>query len=306
MLGQLNFAGLDYIEVAINRLQTYEPAEGYYLAFSGGKDSMVIKALCDLAGVKYDSHYNVSSVDHPEVIYYMRRYHPDVKPEYPHYEDGTRATMWNLIPRKQMPPTRLARYCCEVLKESGGEGRFVVTGVRWAESSKRKRNRSGLELNSRKGKHLLDDPDNPANEVMARTCPTKGKHILNPIIDWNDQEVWEFIKGGGITRYIDEHIREPHILNFIQNNPVVYLAEDSQYKLIYCCLYDQGYKRLGCIGCPMSTRKKMELKRNPKYRAAYLRAFRRMITERNKIGKDLEDKGNWGTPEEVMNWWLEK
>ena len=47
---------------AVKRLRAFEPPEGYYLAFSGGKDSVVCKALCDLAGVKYDAHYRVTSV----------------------------------------------------------------------------------------------------------------------------------------------------------------------------------------------------------------------------------------------------
>ena len=123
---------------------------GYYLAFSGGKDSVVIKALADIAGVKYDAHYNVTSVDPPELVQFIREYYKDVKWEYPRYKDGTRATMWNLIPKKKMPPTRIVRYCCEKLKEGGGEGRFVVTGVRWAESAKRKTNRAGLEKERKK------------------------------------------------------------------------------------------------------------------------------------------------------------
>lgn len=58
MIGQLNINGMDKVETAIKRLQTFEPPEGYYLCFSGGKDSVAIKALADMAGVKYDAHYN--------------------------------------------------------------------------------------------------------------------------------------------------------------------------------------------------------------------------------------------------------
>ena len=130
MLSQLNISGLDKVQVAIKRLQLFEPPEGYYIAFSGGKDSCVVKALADMAGVKYDAHYKHTLVDPPELIYFIREHHPDVKIEYPHYQDGTRITMWNLIPKKKIPPTRLVRYCCKFLKESGGEGRFTVTGVR--------------------------------------------------------------------------------------------------------------------------------------------------------------------------------
>ena len=57
MIHQLNMQGKDKVQVAIERLKTFEPPEGYYLVFSGGKDSVVIKALADMAGVKYDAHY---------------------------------------------------------------------------------------------------------------------------------------------------------------------------------------------------------------------------------------------------------
>lgn len=56
-LHQINIYGMDFVEVAIERLKAFEPEEGYYLAFSGGKDSVVIKELANIAGVKYDAHY---------------------------------------------------------------------------------------------------------------------------------------------------------------------------------------------------------------------------------------------------------
>ena len=142
MIHQLNMNGKDKVEVAIERFKTFEPPEGYFLAFSGGKDSVVIKALADMAGVKYDAHYNVTSVDPPELVKFVKSFE-DVHFDRPLDKDGNQITMWNLIPKKKMPPTRIARYCCEHLKESSGEGRFVATGVRWAESVKRK-NRGGV------------------------------------------------------------------------------------------------------------------------------------------------------------------
>jgi len=140
MLDQLNMQGKNKIEIAIDRIQYFEPPEGYYLAFSGGKDSIVCKELLNMAGVKFDSHYNHTTVDPPELIYYMREHHKDVIVEYP------KETMWKLIEKKLMPPTRWVRYCCSELKENGGDGRFVVTGVRWAESSRRKNTRASTEV----------------------------------------------------------------------------------------------------------------------------------------------------------------
>lgn len=134
---------------AIERLKAFEPPEGYYLAFSGGKDSVVCKALLEAAGVKYDATYRVTSVDPPELVRFIKEKHADVKREVPLDKDGKAITMWNLIPRKLMPPTRTMRYCCEHLKESGGDGRMTVTGVRWAESANRKANQGIVTIPDR-------------------------------------------------------------------------------------------------------------------------------------------------------------
>ena len=120
------------IDTFIRMLQSFEPEEGYYLAFSGGKDSQCIYHLAKMAGVKFDAHYNVTSVYPPELIYFIREHYPDLIFDYPIDKDGKRITMWNLIVKHKMPPTRLARYCCKSLKESQGKGRIAVTGVRWA------------------------------------------------------------------------------------------------------------------------------------------------------------------------------
>ena len=140
---------MDMVEVSIERIKAFEPPEGYYLAFSGGKDSVTVKALMDMAGVKYDAHYRVTSVDPPELVRFVKSF-PDVEFEFPKDRDGKPLTMWNIMPKHDMVPTRLVRYCCADLKEGGGEGRFVVTGVRKAESVRRAQTRGGLELGENK------------------------------------------------------------------------------------------------------------------------------------------------------------
>ena len=117
MLKEMTLYGeVDKVKVAINRLKLHEPKEGYYVAFSGGKDSCVVLDLCKRAGVKYDAHYSVTTVDPPELIYFIRRYYPDA------WENRMRPeiSMWELIPRKRMPPTQRVRYCCQYFKENGG------------------------------------------------------------------------------------------------------------------------------------------------------------------------------------------
>lgn len=146
MLGQINIFGKTKLDVTIERIKTFEPEEGYYVAFSGGKDSQCIYHLCEMAGVKFDAHYRVTSVDPPELVQFIKEYYPDVEREVPHDKDGKPITMWSLIPKKKMPPTRIVRYCCQKLKESGGDGRITMTGVRWAESINRKKNQGVVTI----------------------------------------------------------------------------------------------------------------------------------------------------------------
>ena len=87
MLGQLNIWGKNKVEVAIERLQSFEPKDGYYLAFSGGKDSQCIYHLAEQAGVKFDAHYRVTSVDPPELVQFIKRQYPNVALDVPHYKE---------------------------------------------------------------------------------------------------------------------------------------------------------------------------------------------------------------------------
>ena len=295
------------VETSIERIKNFDPLSfsgknSYYLAFSGGKDSVVCKTLLEMAGVKYDAHYRVTSVDPPELVRFIKEKHPDVNRDVPRYTEygegaylgddliGKPITMWNLIPRKMMPPTRIARYCCEYLKESGGDGRLTVTGVRWAESINRRKKQGVATIrgNKKLAKELEDNPyfringnngavlvnDNSESREIIDACTTRFKTCLNPIIDWTDQNVWDFIKA--------EHVP-------------------------YCELYDEGFHRLGCIGCPMAQKKGREIEflRWPKYKQAYLHAFEKMLEYRQQRGKM---QGTWRkgtTAKDVFNWWME-
>lgn len=277
------------IDAALLKLRTFEPEEGYYVAFSGGKDSQCVYHLCEMAGVKFDAHYRVTSVDPPELVYFIRENYPDVKREIPHDAVGKPITMWNLIPNIGKPPSRKARYCCDKLKESGGQGRVTVTGVRWAESPRRAAMHGPVEIlqqparakrialtrgipirEGSKGSVILSD-DNDLSRRMIEVCYRTMKTLVNPIVDWSTEDVWSFL---------NNMVRVPH-----------------------CCLYDEGYTRLGCIGCPMSSAKnrQRDFERYPKYKEAYLHAFDRMLVSRSERGLPCEA---WGTAEDVMRWFV--
>lgn len=164
MLHQINLSGKDKVEVAIGRIKMFEPNEGgYHLAFSGGKDSCVIKALADMAEVEYTAHYSVTGIDPPELVQFIKEYHPDVVWDIPRDKDGNRITMWSLIRKKKRPPTRLARFCCQELKESHGLGKLTMTGVRWAESANRKNNQGGITIYDKAAKRLIEKETDPVN-----------------------------------------------------------------------------------------------------------------------------------------------
>ena len=233
-----------------------------YVCFSGGKDSVAVYGICSLAFgkdlmEKCEFHYQYTGLDHPELVRFIRKEFPFVERHLPE------RTMWEMIPAMGTPPTRRARYCCGELKERGGDGRFCLTGVRWAESFRRRNNRGEFESDG-----LLLNVDNTEDRRLLEHCIPKRKHICNPIVDWSEETVWRFI---------------------------------SEQDLSYCSLYDKGFDRLGCIGCPMDTHRAEVLDSYPKYREAYLRAFGRMLEERNRKGLET----TWKTPEEVMEWWLE-
>ncbi len=239
-LEQLNFDGLNKIETAIMRLKEYEPkSEGYYLAFSGGKDSVVIYDLAVKAGVKFDAHYSQGGIDPPELVQFIRKHYPTVQFARPEM------SVWQGVMIHGLP-CRQARWCCELIKEQHGSGRRVITGIRWQESARRRQRQ------------------------MVETCRTDGTKIfVHPIIDWSNSEVWEYIK---------------------------------QEKLPYCSLYDEGFKRLGCVLCPMETPRQtqLELIRFPKLAEAWKRACYRYFDKGNKGTK------RWETAEAMWQWWLSR
>ena len=243
---------------------------------SGGKDSSVCKELAIRAGIPFEIMNNHTTADAPETVRFVRqeaKRFEDLGIQYtinmPTYK-GKRTSMWGLIPQKLMPPTRLVRYCCSVLKETGGAGRFITTGVRWAESTSRKNTRGIFEKNGDKEHRIILNNDNDDRRRLFENCRLKSKRTVNPIIDWSDADVWQFLEESKVPI-----------------NP----------------LYAEGWCRVGCVGCPMAGQagRLEEFKRWPKYKNLYLLAFKNLLDERAARGM----YASWQTPEDVYNWWME-
>ncbi len=171
------------------------------ICISGGKDSGVITELAVRSGIPCEFQHNHTTADAPETVRFVRSEFKRLEEKgykctvnMPTYK-GQRVSMWSLIPQKLMPPTRLVRYCCSVLKETGGAGRFICTGVRWAESTSRKNSRGIYErLGATKDKKIILANDNDEKRMLFENCRLKAKRVVNPIIDWTDKDVHGFLE----------------------------------------------------------------------------------------------------------------
>lgn len=155
------------------------------ITYSGGKDSDVLLHLVEVSGIPFEVLHSLTTADAPQTVYHVRdTFHrledkgikctvdKHVQP------DGSRITMWNLIV-KQGVPTRLQRFCCRYLKETGGRDRFIATGVRWDESAARKKNRGALEvITSKKDNSLILSNDNSEDRRLFESCQLKGKRVV--------------------------------------------------------------------------------------------------------------------------------
>lgn len=275
----------DKVDIAVKRLrEAAEMSQALYdkpllVTYSGGKDSDTVLRLAQIAKIPFEVQHSHTTADAPETVYHVRDKFRELELagikceiDYHTQPDGTRTTMWNLIPRKLIPPTRLVRYCCAELKEGGGKDRMITTGVRWDESTARK-SRGALEIISkRREKSIFLNNDNDEDRRLFETCTMKGKRVANPIIDWETSDVIDFLTGE---------------------------------KVKLCSLYSEGWKRVGCIGCPMAGKHRYaEFARYPTYKKAYIRAFDKMMEMRRLRGMprgvEMDETGV-----DVFHWWME-
>lgn len=277
---------MDLEQKAIKRIQAASEMSLYHYGkplvctYSGGKDSDVMLELFRRGGIPFEVHNSHTTADAPQTVRHIRDVFKKLEMdgikctiEMPTYK-GERTSMWKLIPQKLMPPKRTSRYCCAVLKEAGCTNRFIATGVRWDESRQRKDREEFEKIGATKATKekftsVMLMNDNDARRRMNEHCMQKNKMVVNPIIDWKHSDIWEYINSEGIHT---------------------------------CELYQCGYERVGCIGCPMAGKKRYkEFADFPKYKNLYIHAFDRMVKERKSRGLPCQ----WKNGNDVFLWWME-
>ena len=201
---------------------------------------------------------NLTSVDPPEVIRFVRQHYPEVELIKP------KASIYQIAVEKTLLPTQRVRWCCNEYKENAGAGRVTLIGIRHQESTRRAK-RNEVEISSRKFSGTLEGFEQYREDKLKkprRGRPPKSINITNatgertvgcisgkesllisPIIHWSERDVWEFL---------NRVCQVPH-----------------------CPLYDEGYRRIGCICCPMSQprQKLKEIRRWPYVKEKWIKAI---------------------------------
>ena len=191
---------------------------GLYVGFSGGKDSQVLLDLVRGCNVRFLAVHNLTTIDPPENIRFIRKYYPTVLIRHP------KETFLQLVRRKGLPTVN-RRYCCAILKEGDGAGEVVLTGVR-ADESKKRSEYAETQIRSRRVEHALHKGKKSLDEILEsqhRCVKGKDSVMVYPMLDWTELDVWNYIEFYGLPV-----------------NPC----------------YDVSH-RVGCMFCPFTSKKEL-------------------------------------------------
>lgn len=251
---------VDLIRKAERMALRLDPENGFYNTFSGGKDSQCLYHLVKMAGVRHKTHMNLTSVDPPEVIRFIKTQYPDVELIKP------KMSIYDMAKKKHILPTRRFRWCCAEYKEMSGAGKVTLIGVRKEESARRaKKEEVSVSIKGRRNEQTFDQWSEHEEQMVA-CVGGKDKILVSPIIYWTEKDVWEFLNANNI----------PH-----------------------CKLYDEGYKRIGCICCLMSNYKfkLRDIERFPHVKRKWLETIQHLI-DNGYLNRNFSDA------ETGFRWWI--
>lgn len=244
------------------------PQNGFYVAFSGGKDSQCLLELVKMSGVRYKVYYSVTGIDAPRNVYFMRDYYPEV--EFVHPKDN----YFRLVEKHGLPMIQ-SRFCCERLKERIGAGNVLLDGVRAQESRSRARY-TEVMVRSRRKENVEKGRSRQLEEVVANEHKCiKGKDRLDihPLLKWTEGDVWEFIKDRRLPI-----------------NP----------------LYNE-VGRVGCMFCPFAKREQLEyyVGEYPLYYKRLLLALEKFMRKKQIVGLDTpREYFEWWKSKKTLKAWL--
>lgn len=123
--------------------------------------------------------------------------------------------------------------------------------------------------------------ESPRRKKLWRevTETTWGDTAICPIVYWSDEQVWGFIRSNNVP---------------------------------YCELYDEGFTRLGCVGCPLASadKRRKEFERWPKMGANWKRAIIRNWENYNDVPNTKTGKprhqAKYKSGEDYWAWWMEE
>lgn len=212
------------------------PQDGYFVGFSGGKDSQTLLQLVKMAGVRYKAYYSVTTNDPPSNVYFIRQYYPDVVFLHP------KENFFRLVEKNGLP-TMYRRFCCKKLKEGDGAGYVVLTGVR-AEESRKRAAYDEVNVYSRRKEHSEHTHTHTIEAIEEnehRCIKGRDKLMIYPILRWTSSDVWQFLRE--------------------QRLPI-----NPCYKQM---------ERVGCMFCPFSNKKQIDYYETqyPKFKECLLRSL---------------------------------
>lgn len=260
---------VELLQKSENLALRYDSEDGFFLAFSGGKDSQALYHMAQLAQVRFRGHINFTSVDPPQLVRFVHQQYPEVVCHAP------KKSIYDLAVDRGILPSMRIRWCCADLKEQAGAGKVTLIGIRkqestrrakrhevevsnhqfsgsleefhqWQESKTKEKEEKLIKKMRKEGKKVNEDFFSADKENEVRCIGGKDSILVSPIFEWTDTDVWEFL---------NNVVQVPH-----------------------CELYDHGYTRIGCILCPMSgyKQKLREMHDFPYVKAGWIRAIKKI------------------------------